>query len=332
MTAARAPPTVLWLTPDKPADISVGRRRIADHLTNEGFAVTVRGTTPKTVLRSLREGGRYDVVVGTTRAGAIAGAVLKLATGTPLVVDHVDPIRQFEENNPRWLAEIVRRLENAAFRVSDHTLYVYAEERERVDRFAAATKTDLGVEFDRFANPSPEALSRAESTLDAHGAERVAIYVGGLEPIYRIRELLAAARELADDEWTLVVLGAGSLSDLVERTAAAHENVVFPGSVPHEDVPGYLRAADVGVCLVDDPHTLKVLEYGAAGLPTVQVRGRAEDRFDGLVEFCDATPTGITRAVERAAGTDPEPLRSFARGFEWSNIAETYKKVIITVK
>lgn len=332
MTAANVPPSVLWLTPDKPADISVGRQRIADHLSSEGVGVTVRGTTPKTVLRSLRERERYDVVVGTTRAGAIAGAFLKLATGTPLVVDHVDPIRQFEETNPRWLAEIVRRLENAAFRVADHVLYVYAEERARVNRLASATKTDLGVEFDRFATPSPEALSRAESSLDADGAERVAIYVGGLEPIYRIRELLAAATALEDDGWTLVVLGTGSLSDLVERTAATRENVVFPGTVPHEDVPGYLHAADVGVCLVDDPHTLKVLEYGAAGLPTVQVRGRAEDRFDGLVEFCDPTPEGIARAVERAAGTDPDPLRSFARGFDWAEIAETYKKVITIVK
>lgn len=332
MTAANARPSVLWLTPDKPADISVGRQRIADHLSSDGLDVTIRGTTPKTLWRSLREAGRYDVVVGTTRAGAIAGALLRLATGTPLVVDHVDPIRQFEENNPRWLAEIVRRLENVAFRVADHALYVYAEERARVGRFASATKTDLGVEFDRFETPSAEARSRAESTLEAHDAERVAIYVGGLEPIYRVRELLAAATALEDEGWTLVVLGTGSLSDLVERAAATRENVVFPGTVPHEDVPGYLHAADVGVCLVDDPHTLKVLEYGAAGLPTVQVRGRAEDRFDGLVEFCDPTPDGIARAVERAAGTDPDPLRSFARGFDWAEIAETYKEVITIVK
>jgi len=44
---------VLWLTPDKPDNISVGRQRIADHLETRGFDVTLRGTTPRTVLRSL---------------------------------------------------------------------------------------------------------------------------------------------------------------------------------------------------------------------------------------------------------------------------------------
>lgn len=330
MTGSNATSEVLWLTPDKPADISVGRQRIADHLSNDDVTVTIRGTTPRTLLQSLRDGARYDAIVGTTRAGAIGGVVLKLATDTPLIVDHVDPISQFEANNPRWLAELVHRLENVAFRVADHVLYVYAEEEERVTRFSSATKTDLGVEYDRFADPSPEIVSRARARLGVADGENVAIYVGGLEPIYHIRELLDAAKTL--EEWTLVVLGTGSLEELVERAAATDDNIVFPGTVAHEDVPGYLHVADVGVCLVDDPHTLKVLEYGAAGLPTVQVRGRAEDRFDGLVEFCDATPESIARAVERAATSDPEALRAFARDFDWSEIAETYAQLITTVK
>ena len=322
---------VLWLTPDKPEDISVGRRRIADHLSDDGLSVTLRGTTPRTVAQSLRERNRYDVVVGTSRAGAIAGAILKIATGTPLIVDHVDPIRQFEENNPRWLAAVVRRLENAAFRVADRVLYVYEEEAERVERFGPTTKTALGVDFDRFADPDPTVVSRAESALEGRVSENVAIYVGGLEPIYHVRELLAAATEL-DETWTLLVLGTGSLSGHVER-AAAHENVVYPGTVPHEDIPGYLRAADVGVCLVDDPHTLKVLEYGAAGLPTIQVEGRAEERFGELVEYCDTTPESIARAIERAANSESATaLQSFAREFDWGEIAETYKKTITTVK
>ncbi|AEH36964.1 glycosyltransferase [Halopiger xanaduensis] len=340
MTATRPSTAVLWLTPDKPEDISVGRRRIADHLEESGVDVTLRGTTPKTVLQSLRDAGQYDVVAGTTRAGAIAGTAIKLATGTPLIVDHIDPIRQFETNNPRWLAEIVRRLENVAFRVADRVLYVYDEETPRVGRFGTVTKTALGVDFDRFAYPDPEVVERAESALEGTVAENVAIYVGGLEPIYHIRDLLAAATQL-DESWTLLVLGTGSLSEQIERAAAAHENIVYPGTVPHEDIPGYLRAADVGVCLVDDPHTLKVLEYGAAGLPTVQVRGRAEERFDGLVEFCDPTPDSIARAIERAEEeTDSmrgkqsmtTELQSFAREFDWAEIAETYKNTITNLK
>ena len=122
-------------------------------------------------------------------------------------------------------------------------------------------------------NPPTETIEAAETRLEALDLEeQVAIYVGGLEPIYHVDELLASVDCL--DGWSLVVLGTGSLSGRVERTAE-RLNVVFLGTLPHEQIPGYLHAADVEVCLVDDLHTLKVLEYGAAGLPVVQLVGRA---------------------------------------------------------
>ncbi|EMA45096.1 glycosyltransferase [Halococcus saccharolyticus] len=333
---------VLWLTPDKPADISVGRRRIAEHLRKDGIDVTLRGTTPRTVLASLRERDRYDVVVGTTRSGAMAGTVLKLL-GTPFVVDHVDPIRQFADTHSSELALAVRVAENVAFTLADHTLYVYDEERDRVRRYArAATATDLGVAYDRFADPDPESVERARDRLAAAGidaSDRVAIYVGGLEPIYHIEALLAAMEHL--DDWTLVVLGAGSLAEHVERAARDHENVVFPGTVDHDAVPGYLHAGDVGVSLVDDPHTLKVLEYAAAGLGVVQARGLAEERFGEHVTFCEPTPMAIARAVRRAddgeaddedeagdGSAATEAFQAFVREFDYERVAATYGKVL----
>ncbi|EMA55917.1 MULTISPECIES: rhamnosyltransferase WsaF family glycosyltransferase [Halococcus] len=333
---------VLWLTPDKPADISVGRRRIAEHLRKDGIDVTLRGTTPQTLLASLRERDSYDVVVGTTRSGAMAGVVLKLL-GTPFVVDHIDPIRQFADTHSSELAFAVRAAENVAFTLADHTLYVYEEERDRVRRYArAATATDLGVAYDRFADPDPASVERARDRLATVGIDaddRVAIYVGGLEPIYHIDELLAAIERL--DGWTLVVLGAGSLVEHVERAARECENVVFLGTVDHDAVPGYLHAADVGISLVDDPHTLKVLEYAAAGLGVVQARGRAEERFGEHVTFCDPTPTAIARAVRRAGdggasdedGADDEKgateaFRTFVRRFDYERVAATYGKVL----
>lgn len=322
--------SVLWLTADKPKTISVGRRRIADHLERRGFEVTLRGTTPRTLAAAFGRREEYDVFVGTTRAGAIGATVLKLATGTPLLVDHVDPIRQFEATNPWPLAVGVRTMEDVAFRVADHVCYVYEEEAPRVRRHAAAaTKTSLGVEYDRFADPTPEAVSTARTRIRSQGvASKVAIYVGGLEPIYHLEELLEAMRYL--DDWSLVVLGAGSLSSAVWAASTSRANVHYLGTVPHDAVPGYLHAADVGVCLVDDPHTLKVLEYAAAGLPVVQLRGRAEDRFDeNAVVFCDPDPRDVARAIRHAERTaDPTALRTFARRFDWEAIAESYAEVL----
>lgn len=319
------PPRVLWFVPSKPDDISVGRRRLADHLVDEGFDVRLRGTTPRTVLASIREvlAGRYDLVVGTTRAGAIAGVATKVVGRTPLVVDHVDPIRQFAETNPHWLARLVEILEDVAFAASDHVLYVYDEEEPRIRRFASSHgQTDLGVDFARFATPTDEAVEVATRRLrDIPLRDDVAIYLGGLEPIYHVDELLAATERLED--WTLLVLGAGSLEHRVRRAAERLDNVEFLGTVPHDVVPGVLHHADVGISLVDDPHTLKLLEYAAAGLGVVQLAGRAEERFGEFVTYCEAEPASIAAAIRDASERETD-VRSFASQFDWSDVARDY--------
>lgn len=322
---------VLWLTPDKPDDISVGRRRLSAHLRQREFDVTLRGTTLRNLRPFVRDADTFDAVLATTRAGAIAGSALKRLGGTPLVVDHVDPIRQFTESASWPVGVGVRWLEHRAFALADHVLYVYAEEESRVQQYASSwSRTHLGVEYDRFADPALGAVDRATDTLNTEGVDgRVAVYVGGLEPIYHLEELLSAVPLL--DGWSLLILGAGSLSGHVESVAAERPDVVYPGTVPHDHVPGYLRVADVGVSLVDDPHTLKVLEYGAAGLPVVQLAGRAEERFGDLLEYCDASAEGIANACRRADGRETGDLQSFARRFDWAEITDDYADALTMV-
>jgi glycosyltransferase involved in cell wall biosynthesis len=319
---------ILWLTPNKPADISVGRRRIADHLEREGIDVTLRGTTLATAARSFRERDRYDAIVGTTRAGALVGATIRLAGGPPLVVDHVDPIEQFVETAPVPLGLAVRILEDVSFGVADHVLYVYDEETSRVTKRATAyTRTDLGVDYDRFVDPAPEAIEHARELLGQYKLrDDVAVYVGGLEPIYHVEELLAAFDHL--EGWSLVIAGAGSLRSTVERAADGRE-IIYLGTVDHGTVPGLLRAADVGVCLVNDAHTLKTLEYGAAGLPIVQVCGDAEERFGDMMTYCDPEAHSVAAAIQQAAARNGEQLGDYVRQYDWEKIAETYRNVLV---
>lgn len=323
---------VLWLTPDKPDDISVGRQRIATRLRRRGWTVTLRGTTLTTVWASLRELHTYDVFVGTTHAGAIAGMLLREVGNLPFIVDHIDPIRQFARDNSAPTAAVVRALENLTFRQADHVLYVYDEEADRVNRHSrAVTETALGVEYDRLTDPSRVAVLRARERLSEERlAPNIAIYVGGLEPIYNVEEMLDSVEYL--EEWSLLIVGTGSLVDRVTDAAARNDSIVYLGTVPHETVPGYLHAADVGLSLVDDPHTLKVLEYAAAGLPVVQLRGRAESQFGDLVTYCAPDPAAVAAAIERAReDQSTDALREFAAGFEWAEIAATYGEVIEAV-
>lgn len=318
---------ILWLTPDKPDNISVGRQRIASRLRQAGHAVTVRGTTPGTVRQSIGERGRYDAVVGVTRSGAFAGVAVAGLHRIPLVVDHIDPISQFAETERRWLTPFVRVGENVSFRIASHVMYVYEEEETRVRRYSPdATKTALGVDYDRIANPSDRIERRAEALLaDYDLRENVAIYVGGLEPLYNLEPLLTSLDSLAD--WSLVIAGAGTLEDTVRRSADG-ERIAFLGTVDHELVPGLLHAADVGVSLVDDPHTLKVLEYGAAGLPVLQLAGRAEHRFEDRVTYCEADPESIAEGIRTASERSGEQLHDYVSQFDWGRIAQSYEQVL----
>lgn len=321
---------VLWLTPDKPANISVGRRQIADRLDEKAFDVTVRPTTLGTFLELLRTGREYDVLIGTTRAGAIVGSILSLLHRRPLIVDHIDPIAQLYETHGPVTGVLVERLENLTFRIARRVLYVYEEEESRIGkRSQDFSQTTLGVDYERFASPSDAAVSAAKETLSEYELrDNLAIYVGGLEPMYHILECIAAFDHL--DDWSFLLLGTGSLEREVARAAADRENVIYLGSVPYEQIPGYLRLSDIGLALVDDPHTLKVLEYLAAGLGVVQLRGRAEDRFEGMVEFSSTEPTELAEAVRAAKRLEvSSKTHDYIKQFEWNSVSNVYSRAIL---
>lgn len=321
---------ILWLTPDKPDNISVGRSQIAHQLRRFGYKITVRGTTPSTLLMSLREGGGYNGIIGTTRAGAIGGTIINFVYDCPLVVDHIDPISQFKQTNPMWLARFVEAAENISFIRSAITLFIYESERARVEEYASkVVKTALGVDYDRFATPDQEILIAGRDLLPEDLQRPITIYLGGLEPMYNIESMLEVGAEL--DTGSLIIAGAGSLESTVERAAGCHGSVHYLGAVPHETVPGLLTACDVGLSLVDDPHTLKILEYGAVGLPVVQLDGQARQRFGDLLTYTDTSPSSIRAAIISAVDHDPEPLQSFVQQFDWRDIARTYDKALTTV-
>lgn len=322
---------IRWLRPDKPEDVSVGRHRIAAVLEERGHEVRIENATQAEFLRVLREPADADVVVGTTRLGALVAVWQGLVRGTPAVVDHIDPIAQFRRNHGRLATAAVGLAERVAFRLADHVMVVYEEELPRVRRDAdGVTATSLGVDYERFADPDEAVVEAAQDDLVERGLDpdgnRV-IYVGGLEPAYNVTTAADAMAHLPD--WEFLVLGDGSQRSAIE--SHPQSNVHYLGTVAHERVPGYLHASDVGISLVDDRNTLKLLEYGAVGLPAVNVAGDAEERFEGLVEFCSLDPADVAAAVERAAEREEreiENYREFVREFDWRSVADDYEAAI----
>lgn len=323
---------ILWLRPDKPENISVGRSRIAEKLEERGHTVDIRGMSLSSFRTVLDE--NPDVVVGTTRLGAFVGTWIKIAKRLPVVIDHIDPISQFRRNNGWLLTWFVSQGEKFSFRYADHVMVVYEKEVPRVKRHTySVTKTRLGVDYERFAEPSDEVVQEAIEILSDYLEvdERILVYIGGLEPLYHVPTIIKTMEHLPD--WHFIVLGDGSQRPIAEEASCEIQNVHYIGTVPHKTVPGFLHISDVGISLVDDRNSLKILEYGAAGLPTVSIEGDPENLYQGMVEFCSLYPEDIAEAVRRTYDRGAsEELRELTKSHSWESIAKDYEKVLKMVK
>ncbi len=132
-----------------------------------------------------------------------------------------------------------------------------------------------GVDLRRFET-LPEPWPRAQFGWDA--SHVVLIYVGRVAPEKNLPFLLRAFRGVNEvyPQTRLLIVGDGPERENLEERARLMqlERVVhFTGLVPYDDVPRYLRLADVFVTAsVTEVHPLSVIEAMAAGLPVVGVR------------------------------------------------------------
>jgi len=317
---------ILWLAPDKPENLSIGRARIAQGLRDSGYTVNYEPRRLAHVKTQLTDD--YDVLIGTTSLAGILGMETGL-NGKTFIVDHVDPIRQMYRTVGRTKARLVETLQDVAFRLADGILYVYDEESKRVYQSdALVSQTTLGVDYDRFQNPTGESRDYiAKRLADYDVSGRFAVYLGGLQEIYNIPELLESAKR---DGYQLVIAGQGAYEKDCWKASARYENIHYIGSIPHEHVPALLEKASAGISLVDDPHTVKVLEYGAAGLPTVHIEGQAEGVLpDEGVEWTELDPSEIGTAVRVAYNYgDPSGLKEYAKNRRWSDVVDQYQRVV----
>jgi len=318
---------ILWLRPNKPANISVGRQRIALKLEERGHNVNTRNAT----LQEFRQVLHYspDVVLGTTRLGAFVGTWKKMFAGTPLVIDHVDPISQLRRSHNPATVWGVSQAEKIAFRIADHVMVVYEEALSRVQRYTSnITHTTLGVNYDQFSSPPEKTIQNAREVISNHvpADQRILIYVGGLAPPYHLPAIVDAMDHL--EGWHFVVLGDGSQREWFEAVADKNETIHYLGTVPYEEVPGYLHLADVGISLINDINTPKILEYGAANLPVVHRGGSADSVFEDEVTFCSLEPANIARAIEQAVSADTSSLDKYAQERSWESIADEYNTVL----
>src|SRR3990172_3508383 len=138
----------------------------------------------------------------------------------------------------------------------------------------------------------------------------------------------------------LVLIGDGPDKRALELLAAElgiAERVTFTGQVPFDEIPAYLKAADMfGFASVTETQGLVTIEAMAAGLPVVAVDGSGshdivDNGKDGFL--VDNDPSALASAINKML-SNPKQMKQFsvkalkkARTFDANRLGRQMVKV-----
>ncbi len=251
----------------------------------------------------LRARGPFDVVVAQCPlTGMVGWLARRLGIGRCLVYDDIDYAPGWSDHRlrRRWVAA----LEVWAMRRADRVISIG-------HRLAALRRSQIGAAIPVIPNGVNLELFRAAREKIPHPP--TVIYMGrvmdwaGLEVAF---EAVAGIRGEIPGLRLLVLGRSDPAYDRHLRSVVSvlrvEETVQFVGEVRYEELPGFLRRADVGLAafrpnlMKDFAFPLKVVEYMAAGLPVVGTRGtetaRIIEEYDaGLVVEC--SPRRLAEAI-----------------------------------
>ncbi len=227
---------------------------------------------------------RVDIFHGRSHVGATIGALAKrLTPGTRLIFDIRGLLAEEYVDSGNWRAggllyRLTKAVERRLLRSADGFVVLTEGAREALFPNGAAQPLEVipcCTDPERFAS-----APRAELGLTDR---LVFVYAGSLGGYYLVREMaefLAAAREIDRRVFALVLTQASPepVTAELERAGFSRDDYRVIKAAP-EEVPRYLRAADVGIAFVQPSvarrasSPTKYAEYLAAGLPVVATAG-----------------------------------------------------------
>jgi glycosyltransferase involved in cell wall biosynthesis len=258
-------------------------------------------------------------------------AFLRRVASCPVVLVVQNAEAQLLENRrlPGRLVRLAADLEREALERADAVIFVSAEDRATLGAtYGLSTARwytcGVGVDADAFRPVMDDQRSAAKAALGLSGP--VAVFAGSWH--LPNRSALEAVRALAEQcpEWTFLV--AGSVGSKNESTGRLRV------TGPVDDLMPFLRAADVAL----NPMTegggvnLKVLEYLAAGLPTLStafgLRGLDLAEVVQVAEL-PGFPAALAslRQPERRAALARAGRAAVERHHSWEAVARARERV-----
>jgi glycosyltransferase involved in cell wall biosynthesis len=254
-----------------------------------------------------------------------AGPRLARELGVPSVIFVPAPLvwqaEQWGVHRPGWGRWIERAGERSPLRSADVVACGTEAVADQVRRIGVDDRriviTPTGADPELFRAKADRDAVRSRLGL---GDRFVIGWVGSFRRFHALDQAIDAVARL--EGATLLLVGDGPERPRVEQLARERDvAIVCTGTVPHDSVPGYLAAMDVGLVLAAKDQAfhyspLKLAEYLAAGLPVVAPRvgsipEQLRDDVDAvLVQAGD--PDDLARALQRLRD-DPAARERIAR-------------------
>ena len=251
---------------------------------------------------------RIDIVHGRSHVGAAIGALVKKLTGARLIFDIRGFLAEEYVDSGNWPANgFLFRLTKAAERWLFHAAdgFVVLTEAAKETLFPKGTGGRAIEVIPCCVGEEHFTSDRVELGLTDR---LVFAYVGTLGGSYLTREtvaLLATARQADRRVFALVLTRTAAIADELEQAGFSHDDYCVMQVAP-EDVPRYLRAADVGLVIMRPSEArraqspTKFAEYLAAGVPVIATAGVGD--LDAHIE--EGHVGVLLRSHDRAAFSD----------------------------
>jgi glycosyltransferase involved in cell wall biosynthesis len=243
--------------------------------------------------------------------------------GTALVVGYHNRLIGERERRPlfwgweeTWGRALARRADRICVVSEAHADTVDYLRREARREPSKLVEVPNGVDLDRF-RPEGDDDGGLRAALGIPSGAVVAAFVATLDRAHwskRCDLAIEAVARAGDERLHLLVVGAGEWLErhrAEARAAGLTGRVHFAGAQPHEDLPRFLRAADLLLLTSDlESFGIVLLEAMACGLPTVAtdppgVRAVVREGETGLLAPRGDAPALAARLRELvAAGTE----------------------------
>jgi glycosyltransferase involved in cell wall biosynthesis len=292
---------------------------------------------------------RPDVLIVDNVEAAMAGRLIKLLFGIPLVFDFIDDytlIAGYDSFKVRF--HMIRLLESILPSMADGVIVVDEHKRSFCRRIGVPDhKLHLvanGVDTDVF-KPRSEAGTLAD--LWPAGCRNRLLYVSKLSAYYHGERLIEAFKIVHDSVSgaALVLAGQGDLLPALEelsRRLGVEQGVRFAGFLAPEWIPGLMNQADICLFPLPDSSALALYEYMACAKPTVvpdygtAKMGLAGDILpDDCIFRTENTPEALAAGILELIGN---PDRGMAMGqrardlvvrnHQWPDLAVTYEAAL----